>query len=63
MGSRFLVTGVQLGIIEALSESNPDKIKDQIEIIQRKQGVGDSPNEISEDVLVMREGKLPMLSR
>lgn len=63
MGGRYLVTGVQLGIIEALSESHPDKIKEQIEIIQRKQGVGDSSNEISEDVLVMREGKLPMLSR
>lgn len=59
MASRFLVTGVQLSMIKALHLSNPQDITTTIEEIFEKQYVGDTHNEISEDVLVIKEGKLP----
>jgi len=59
MGSRYLITGVQLGIIEALIEQDPTHAKLELKKIQDKQWVGNTVNEISEDVLVIKEGKLP----
>ena len=70
MAGRYLVTGVQLGMIKALAKHDQDGIEksilDGIEKsileIQDKQYVGNSRNDISEDVLVMREGKLPLFT-
>jgi len=59
MASRFLITGVQLSMIKALYQSNPQDLTTTIEEIFEKQYVGDTHNEISEDVLVMKEGRLP----
>ena len=63
MAGRYLVTGVQLGLIKSLAEHDPYQVKKVIEEIHDKQYVGDTNNEISEDVLVIQEGKLPMFKR
>jgi hypothetical protein len=62
MASRYLITGVQLGMIEALMEQDPKAAKKELKKIQDKQFVGNTLNEISEDVLVIREGKLPLFT-
>jgi len=62
MAGRYLVSGVQLGMIKALAKQEPDKIEDDIDEIVEKQYVGNSLNDISDDVLVMREGKLPLFT-
>lgn len=63
MGSRYLVTGVQLGMLEALMEQDPANAKQELQKIQDKQWVGNTLNEISEDVLVIKEGKLPNFTK
>jgi mannose/fructose-specific phosphotransferase system component IIA len=63
MGARYLVTGVQLGMIISLAKYNEvDKIEETVNEILQKQHVGNSTNENSEDVLVMKEGKLPLFA-
>jgi len=62
MGSRYLVTGTELAIIKTLAKNDPDKIKETVDKILEKQYVGNSLNAISEDALIMREGKLPLFT-
>jgi len=62
MAGRYLITGTQLGMIMALAKNDPDKVEETITEIIKKQYIGNSLNEISEDALVMREGKLPLFS-
>ena len=63
MGSRYLITGVQLGMIEALLDQDPGAAKLELKKIQDKQWVGNTLNEISEDVLIIKEGKLPTFNK
>jgi len=62
MAGRYLITGIQLGMIRTLAKNYPDKVEETIDQILEKQYVGNSLNEISEDALVMREGKLPLFT-
>jgi len=62
MAGRYLVTGVQLGMLKALAKNEPEKVEEDILAIQDKQYVGNSRNEISDDVITMREGKLPLFT-
>ena len=60
MGSRHVISGAQLGIITTLCESHGViGAKGILDEILTKQYVGTTYNEIAEDVLVMKEGRLP----
>jgi len=55
MGERYVVTGVQLGIIKALADIEPNKIKEQIEIILDEQYAGQSNIEVSQFAKEVRQ--------
>jgi len=41
MGGRYFITGIQLGMIEALAEKNPKQVLDLIKEIEDKQYICD----------------------
>ena len=60
MGSRHIISGAQLGMIIAVCESEGvTSVKGTLDEILTKQYVGTTYNDIAEDVLVMKEGRLP----
>jgi hypothetical protein len=50
MGGRYLVTGVQLGTLLALSKINADKCNKLINELIEKQFVGESNRSIKDDI-------------
>lgn len=51
MGSRYLVTGVQLGMIKTLVTHSPTEAVEELSKIIENQYIGDSKNSIEDDVL------------
>ena len=49
MAERYLVTGVQLGMIKALSSKDPDSVTKLVDEIVKSQFLGSSNNSIQED--------------
>ena len=66
MGGRYLVTGVQLGILKTTANRSPEEMgKTAMELVDEiieTQGVGDSVNEITEDVADVATYRLLNLS-
>ena len=55
VGERYLVTGVQLGLFEAMGKiNNSKKIKELVDEIIDKQFVGNTQKPILEDVKLIR---------
>jgi BioD-like phosphotransacetylase family protein len=50
MAGRYLVTGVQLGLLKSLAKRNPEYAIGVIQEILNKQHVGESSNQIEDDV-------------
>ena len=50
MGGRYLVTGVQIGMLKVLIEKDPDSAKQELEKIQNEQYIGESDSDVLQEV-------------
>ena len=57
MGSRYLVTGTQLGLLIALCKIDSDKCNELLNEIVEKQQIGHSEQELDLDLEEARNGK------
>jgi len=64
MGGRYLVTGVQLAMIKVMAKYHEvDKLEENIIEIQDKQYLGDSYNDLTDDILNIKEGKPSLFTK
>jgi hypothetical protein len=54
MGGRYLITGVQLGLIKSLTKHDPAAVIEEIEKIENEQYAGESDLEVSLDAKEVR---------
>lgn len=55
MGSRYLVTGTQLGTLITLSKTDADKCNEELNKIVEQQFIGNSKTELEEDLKLAKE--------
>ena len=64
MAGRYLVTGVQLAMIKVMAKYHEvDKLEENIIEIQDKQYLGDSYNDLTDDILNIKEGKPSLFTK